>query len=781
MGIEELRELVAELRDRFPAAAEAAARTCAALRDGGRPETGDLDLILRAVTDFDGAQIRLAEVRPEAPMPETLEALSQALDAAAAETSRSERLRRLVGIQGPAALEGILEQVRRAAWTDEPLGLELLVELIELAVDPSDFQELDEVAELARGRLPERWSPLISAALNRRLEIGEPDLRQALSGSVGTEAVPHLSRAAPNTHADERPDESADESTALAPLGAPPAGSSTIEAPIEAPVAETAAVVESTELSEPPSLTERIQPSEAELPVRIEPQAVEPGVAEAESAALRTARFGLAAWLRTAAGRPAAEAQARRCAALARDMSDFAGQLSAEFSATAEGLDARSLAADPAGGLLAWAAAIRAGIVHPTPESTRLLDDLALVVSPYPGLSAYGEAFARAADSGAYLVLGSSGDARGISQAGQNRQRAVRASVRLLEEGPHRKLKPVLVEETWRALVQQDAVLGRLLGAVARDEAARVDAIADQVAALRVGGAPARLIDETVRRVAGGPPERTITIWLGEMIGDALEVVARWVSAVKGTEAEVRGAGTDRLARALAELHGSIEGNEVLAATELSGPAAVGGPVVAAAAGAARLLIRETLELLDGAPTRTAEPPFAHAVNRELLLAPAVKIDPATLVPYEPPTLADLIPVALAAGEDWEAAFEARAAEGDHEGTRAIIAVLERREPRRVLPLRLRREELVRAARAVRDERVQTMRVRVAQGLRDGALAEDTALRIEGTLQDLTGPQRDDFGRVGRALDEVEADVARSTSHNLRLLGGTAGSSGAQF
>jgi hypothetical protein len=349
----------------------------------------------------------------------------------------------------------------------------------------------------------------------------------------------------------------------------------------------------------------------------------------------------------------------------------------------------------------------------------------------------------------------------------------VRASGRLLEEGPHRRLEPALVEETWRVLVQQDAALGRLLGTAARDDAARVDDVADQVTALRVGETLNALIDETVREVAGGPAERTTTIWLSGMIGDALEVVARWICAVK----ESATVGEDRLTRALAELRGCTERYEVLAAAELAGPVSAGDPVVAAAAEAARLLIRETLELLDGAPMRTPEPPVPHILNRELLLAPAVRIHPATLVPYESPALADLIPVALAAEEDWEAVFEARAVQGDHEGTRGIIAVLERREPGRVLPLRLRREELVRAARSARDERVQTVRMGMAAGLRDGALDEGAAARIEETLQDLTGSLRDDFGRVLSALHELETEIARGASHNLKLLGRTLGSS----
>ncbi|MGI8336763.1 hypothetical protein ACRYCC_43055 [Actinomadura scrupuli] len=990
MSVQDLRKLAAELRGRLPVATEAAARVCAALKAGTRPETGDVDLILRALTDFDGARVRLMEGRSEGPMPETFEMLSQALDAAAAEASRSERLRGLVGIQGPPALENVLEEVRQAARTGRSPQLELLAELIALAADTGDFQELDDTAELARERLPGTWRPLINAALNRRLETEEPERPRPQAGAAAEAGSPtgaqetgsqetgsqetgpqetgpqgtgsarpegerglapavslrkSTERTAPETPEGTAqgteagsapgPGDGDVPATVQSPAGAgdaagdgksdvpgtaesvaegsevgdaPGPGRSSTEdgeatrrresdaqapadgatpAPLGAPPAFGAGVVEASEIVlefaeqiGPPIHDERGRPDEPDPPAGTgsntakegpagtpavgEPQAgthegetaatetsapaqagtegprsgitpahdlaagpqeleaskvrspqagpgqagpgqagsvagasrghrvvgsdgagtagrtgktgtAEAGTTEAEVAALRSARFGLAAWLRTAAGRPAAEAQARRCAGLARAMGDFAGRLSAEFSAAAQGLDARSLADDPAGGILAWAAAIRAGIVHPTPESIRLLDDLVPVVSPYPGLSAYGEAFADAADSGAYLVPGGTTDGRG-TQAGQNRQRAVRASVRLLEEGPHRRLEPALVEETWRALVQQDAPLGRLLTAAARDDTARVDEVADQVAALRVGGAVGELINDTVRWVAGGPVESTTTIWLGGMIGDALEMVARWVSAVKGTAS----VGTDRLTQALAELRAAIERNEELAAAELSGPVAAGGPVPAAAAGAARVLIRETLELLDGAPVQTTEPPYAHVVNRELLLAPAVQVHPATLVPYEPPALADLIPVALAPEEEWEAAFEARAAQGDHEGTRAIIAVLERQEPDRVLPLRLRREELVRAARSARDERVRDLRARMAQGMRDGALSGDAAARIEKTLQDLTGPLRDDFGRVHGVLHGLETEIARGAAHNLKLLGGAAGSAAPQ-
>jgi hypothetical protein len=67
--------------------------------------------------------------------------------------------------------------------------------------------------------------------------------------------------------------------------------------------------------------------------------------------------------------------------------------------------------------------------------------------------------------------------------------------------------------------------------------------------------------------------------------------------------------------------------------------------------------------------------------------------------------------------------------------------------------------------------------MRVAAGLRDGALDEGAATRIEETLEDLTGPLRDDFGRVLCALHELETEIARGASHNLKLLGRTSGSS----
>ncbi|NVI87589.1 hypothetical protein, partial [Actinomadura sp. BRA 177] len=175
------------------------------------------------------------------------------------------------------------------------------------------------------------------------------------------------------------------------------------------------------------------------------------------------------------------------------------------------------------------------------------------------------------------------------------------------------------------------------------------------------------------------------------------------------------------------------------------------------AAAARRYLLDGTFALLDGAKPAETEPPAAHVLNRDLLPAGDLPLDPRTLQPAGEIVLADLVPVAHAGRPDWGTVFEARAARLDHEGTQAVVSVLRALDPEAAARLRARRDDLVRAARDKREEHVEQLRDLIAMSRRDGLLTEGEEREAEEAVRLLTAGDRRDFDRIGRELDALRA------------------------
>ncbi|WP_436975819.1 nSTAND1 domain-containing NTPase [Nonomuraea angiospora] len=489
-------------------------------------------------------------------------------------------------------------------------------------------------------------------------------------------------------------------------------------------------------------------------------------VAEAEALALRSGRFGLAAWLHDAAGRPSAEASARRCAAIAAEMSEFAGRLSAAFTECARQVSMKALSDDTPGQLLAWAAALRTGLIHPTPEAAHLLDEFSAVLSPYPGLAAYSEAFSRMAQAGAYLVPGLSGRMYDASQAEADRDRAAAAAARFLEDGRSQKIKFALATEVWKFLLQDDETLGRLLSVAAQDDASRMREVTQELEALRAGGAVDRMIDETTKartsRKGGNHIHSSARAKLVEKIDRALDHVAEWVTAIREVESlRTDDAGVSWVVKPLNELRTIVNRNRLKAQDELASLADSADPLIAAAATGASLLVRDTLRLLDGGTLAQPEPSAAKVLNADLLLSPAIRFNGDTVSPLDEPALTDLLAACEADGRDWRAAFEARAARGDHTGTRALLSVLGHEDQSLATELRGRREKLVDAARRDRDDRIEDIQDQIAEWRRDGVLPETVATRFVSMLQALGNDDRDDFDAISDALDLLTVEAAR--------------------
>ncbi|TLP54803.1 hypothetical protein [Microbispora triticiradicis] len=489
--------------------------------------------------------------------------------------------------------------------------------------------------------------------------------------------------------------------------------------------------------------------------------------AQAEAAALRAGRFGLAAWLRDAAGGSPAEVSARRCAAIAAEMSEFAGRLSAAFTESAGNVTVKTLGDDTPGQLLAWAAALRSGLVHPTPEATRLLGELPPALSRCHGLREYGEAFRMMAENGAYLVPGLSERMHDASRADESREQATAAAARFLEEGPSQKIKYALATEVWKTLILDDSSgPGKLLAIAARDDESLVDETERELDRIRTGGEIDRLIDETAKarasrkgadRIHSGARAKLI-----EKIEKALDLVASWVAAVNEVKSfQTDGSGVFRVVRHLDELRTTVHTYRAQVEEEISALAASADPLVAAAASGVSRLVGDTLRLLDGGPLTQPERLISHLLNGDLLLSPTIGFDGDTVMPRARPALDDLLPLCVAGDRDWRAAFEARAGSGDHRGTRALLSVLSQQDHTLHAELRQRRDKLVEEARHERGDRVDGIQDRIAEWRRAGVLPEVAANRFSAALQALGNDERDDFDVITRELDVLERDAAR--------------------
>ncbi|MFC0040277.1 hypothetical protein [Actinomadura rayongensis] len=734
---EAIAAALAGLRPRFGPAADAASRTADLLRALRAPDPADLAVVQRLAADFEAARADVGRLTGEDAEPD-LTALLERVDGLRADLTT----RPLAGLAGPEAAAALVTEIRRMSAGPDARRLVALAELLR-ARAREDLALLPDLANRARAELPGRLAAIVDFALLGQLTLDEADARPA-PGPPPDEAD---TRPAPPPDETAEPEDAADD------------------------LAELDEIIAATAPARRPD-DERPQPAkEPEAPPVAEPAPAEPPradrAAEAEIAALTAGRPGLAGWIRTAAGRPAHEHDARRCAALARDVVRFAGPLSGEFTAAARSLDAKKLADDPAGGLLAWAAGIRVNLVNPTPDSTRLVETLNVLVSDHPELRACGEAFLQAARDGVYLGPGLDGWIRGVAGSAEARREAAADAARMLEVEPLRKIKYQRATEVWKALLQKDGPIGSLLAVAAEDDAARAEEAAAEVARLRAAGEADRLIDEAHGRILGFRPVRQskqnkriiagARTQLLRGIDASLATVGEWAEAAR--DAAVEPTGNDWRTGPLYRLREAVGGRRAEIEAAFTALADAADPLTGAAAVAAGRLVGHALDLLDGMPRASAEPPVAHLLNGDLLLAGGLALEPGTLEPRATPELDTLCDLALAE-PGWDAAFEERARRLDHEGTAAIVRVVaERGDEATAVRLADRRAELVEEACSERDTRVEETRDLVAEWVRDGLLTEDQARRAEERLGALSVDDRIDFDRVRTELDALRAEL----------------------
>ncbi|MFJ2033748.1 hypothetical protein [Streptosporangium sp. NPDC087985] len=816
-SIEALREEMSRLRQTLLKAAEAAGNVQRSCTDARRPLDHDLEVIARSVLGFDRLRDRLASAANSTITDDgTVATLQQTLDHVVSASSRRRRILALAHIEGPAGLEKPLEEIRKASLEGSPI-LAALVELIHLAGDPNAFLRTFELQEHFRKEAPDGWAAVAAAAAQGLLVVPErTDIASRTPADSGSSEDDQLGKRNGDEGGDGGTAPAADEPTTPPPpqdaaLSTAPEDQEDL-ADLDAFLETSLAPPEEVSFREPPKSEQDPSrepttlmagpssptvptagiaavggsPEELEQPERTSAGPVPPsqpstdGVAglppeaiAAEAEAIRTRQLGLAAWLRVAADRPSAEVNVRRCAAMAAEMSEFAGRLSAAFTESAANVTLKALAEDTAGQLLGWAAAIRAGLIHPTPETARLLEDLSPVVSNFPALTAYGKAFAKVAKDGAYLVPGLSGRMQNASQAESNQENASSAALRFLEEAPSQTIKLQRATEVWKFLLQENAPLGGLLAVAARNDVTEMRNVGTKLKDLRAGHMIDRMIDAAAKERTSNRGSSRIhssaRIKLVEKVNRALDIVATWVTAVHEVEAlRTDDSGVPSVVGALDDLRTVVNHNRAQAEEELARLADSAEPLAAAAA-AASILIRDTLQLLDGSPPPESEFPIAHLLNGDLLFSPAIRVDADTLTPYDTPVLSRLTTLCGETSRDWRTAFLSRADLGDHEGTRAVIAVLSSQGQGLAAELRNRREKLVSAARHERDDRIENIRDQIAEWRRDGVLPEIAATRFSATLQTLAGDERDDFGTIFHTLEELKREAARIRDDRIAM------------
>lgn len=768
------RRLLDDAEAAFAEAVPAADAVRDAVAARRRPGDADLQRLTEAVLAFDRLRAALAG-DADVPSEATLHDVRAVLDERAAAQDDAALIARLAAVTGPPAVEEVLAEIRAAAARGEPPGLAVLARLIDAAAGDADVDEVSALSGHAHEQLPGGWSKAVTYAALGQLSFAEETAGEHDSAEDDDTPVSEEDAAAapPPDEPPPPPRElddldalliadgeqrAADDEPAAAPADAPP--------PEAKDEARPQAPAPSAEQTDTPAEDDSAAPEPSTTAPATAPAAPERRQEpEAEAAALRSGRPALAGWVRLACGAPEAQAKVRWAAALARETNAAGGRLASAYVELVRGLDAGALDDDPAGRLLAWASAIRAGIVRPSPESAELLRRHAPAVAAHAGPAALGDSFLRAANRGDYLVPGVSNELRDAQRAEEQRRLRSAQARQLLAEGPRKKIKYQLATEVWKHLLQDDGEVGRLLALAAADAEDRAGRAGAEVERLRAAGAVERLIDDTTAELRGGRSKRRIEAAarrrLAELIDEALDIVHEWsraadeVLAIRDAKPEHTGM-RQRLAQLRDEAF-EVRDDCLAALAELERDAA--DPVLGAAACTAAALLEDTLRLLSGDPLGDEPRTPDQVLGQDLLLAPGVALHPESFRPRGVPALPDLLPLCDGGEPDWTAAFEARARRDDHVGTEAIVRALRTVDPGLAADLEQRRRTLREQARKeigdLRDKIVD----KLAQMRRDGQLDEAAATRLQTRLRPLHDRGRDDFDRLRAAAESVAAEA----------------------
>ncbi|MFF0572976.1 hypothetical protein [Streptosporangium saharense] len=727
-----------EVRAAFSQALVSAENIIAALKEETPPSAQDLDEIRRAREDFFTFHARVVkedgcDVEP------TLAALEERL----ATRRENARLTELHGLAGPERYAEALADVHAAIGNPESVvELTLLRDLLDSAV-LADTAEFDELSERAHQEFPVGWRKLINPIGRGTITLvtfESDELNESAEPLVRAESPPDpgpqllISPAIPDLDHEEVPEKD------------PVITETTLEEVV----------------AEDHILEEEADSGRDAVQVELSADAL-----RAEIEALSSDRLALAAWIRVADGRPEAEIRARHAALLAAEVNEFTSKATSAFTERIRRITVRDLASDPGGQLMLFTAVLRAGLASPTYESTELLEELTPVFAGFDGLHECGRAFAQAARGGAHVVSGDAAAIRDVAGLELDRRNRAREAKSLMDVKSHRTLSYQKATEVLKRLLQDDQPMAMALQIASDDEAARRAEARDIVEKLRARGAVEKLIDDATRELFRGGKKRIeagARSRLDTHIRQICDAVLEWSEAAQACQAvrDRLGADKNSTTSALASLREEIRPWRDRAQADVHAFGARFGVPTTPASG----LLQQAFGLLDGQNRAGTGRPVADLFNRDLLLVPDLRLSQA-LEPVRSPTVAELLPVALATVPDWLEAFNQRAVRLDHEGTFGVVDCVERFDALLGVELRRRRDDMVRKERGARDDRIEALRDRIATWLRDGVLTEPQMLNLEKRLQDLGG-DRCDFDVVSGLLDDVDGELEETRDRAMK-------------
>lgn len=615
--------------------------------------------------------------------------------------------------------------------------------------DPDDLSGLDDLAEL---------DELLAAEL---VPDGEQSTSHRTSGEE-TAAEP----APPAQPAAEQTSSPAMTATGAAPAAEPvqpePAAPEAPEAPA---AAEKAAPAKATAPAPAPDVVDPVH-DDAQAP--IEPETID----ATHATLLREGQFGLAGWLVQANGGNAAQVATRFMTSYASAMRSSTGECALAFADQLRHLTLEDLDGDMAGTLLAFSAAIRAGLLSPAAGAAGVLREVAPAVSHSQALAALAESVLAAFWRGAHLTPGTSSTVAGFAELETERARLIDVARDTLETGPSRTIRYQVATEVWTTWIAQDGKLGSALALVAAglDDRDSITSVRDVVLKLRTkSGLDKALDDESRHHGSLGTQKKIIGPARGRimaMVTAVIDTLAEWVVLSERIETMRSRDGGGWQAGPLAELRSHVAALRDDALAELEEFAVTSDEVTAAAAGAAAELLRGSFGLLDGQPLPGEEIDPVRAVNRSLLLAADLRMT-ADLLPEPAVTVPVVLDAAFRVGRGdagWQQAFDLRGARGDHIGTLAIIELVRPGNPTLAGTLTVFRDTQVQAATDRLTGWVDALSSRIDSDRRYGRISTDQWSDFSSRASSIRAAGRRDFDVLFDQAAALEADRAAAVA-----------------
>ncbi|MGW1473199.1 hypothetical protein ACWCQJ_18390 [Streptomyces olivaceus] len=751
---EELEQAGRTLQHTIGEARHSVERVRNTLSDGAAPDDSDVAAIAAVAPAFARARSMLSA----AGSPDTAERLTDllaAIEAAGARVEQNGESRRLLAAvqtlgcaPGSAVADVIADATQRAghllatsSWDADDEAeirtLGLLVRLVELRERPDSGTAIVETQQ----QLTLAHPPYaIAAVLHEQITV-------ATTGAPEAPEAPHDTE--PATEAAEPP------SPARPPVQAGPEAATAAAPESERPPAERSTTATDHTPAEPATVQ---PPQTAEEPPPVsadgQSQASEPDVEGALARLIGDKRFGLAARLSHAAGRPEAETAVLRLAAASELLNPRSDRAARYVEDSLREWDAQQHAA--AGGLelLLLPVLVRAALATGSPVVGAQLRALSQHLPD--ALQQIAAEVAERTLSSALLMAPLHTVVADASQAEGRLQEAVEACRSLLVPPRMRFQRASQMVKQW---LMPQGLLGGVLTAVVKgapDAGERARALLDRLER------PARIEDEIDRmdsglRGSGGRvihgPGRSYVRQFVERVRDA---VWEWHTA-QHELGIARSEQTGWAADSVAGLRLSLLGLRVRAGTELTSAGRRGRPV----AGAAALAGAELLELVLGgleAATAPAPVPTETEVG-ELLDVELYKVPE---WPGAEPTVTQLL---TAVDREWNDAIDLRIAQDSFSAVRFILRLAEAGllpaagdlEPDVDRPARLAEAEQ-RRQRAL-CEKAGELAAELRRAQADGALTDEQDVRLQELLADSTGHTESgeprELAAVRRNLDRV--------------------------